>query len=478
MTETEQKQLSLLCPGDFSDSANAALFAEQMKNRVRWCDATGWLVWNGVKWEANEHLATECAIDFSERMLQEAVRVYKNSIQIVDGKTDIPDKVRSFLKHAERTRSRNSIDNFMSLAKAFLNISADRLDADGFLLNTPDGTINLRDGKMKAHDPNDYCTKITAVSPGTENAEIFTVFLERLTVGDRELERFLQEIAGMCAVGKVFQENLIICSGSGGNGKSSHWNTLSRVLGDYSGALSAETLTANCRKNKSPEYAELRGKRLVIASELEEGMRLDTAIVKKLCSTDPVLGEAKYKAPFSFIPSHTVVLYTNFLPQISATDGGTWSRIVILPFLANFRGMEGEIKNYGEFLYQNCASAVMAWIVEGARQFIANGYITKQPECVVRAIEQYKQDNDLISNFLNERCTTGPTCKTRTSKIYMEYQDYCVQYGERPKRCRDFAKEMETAGFRRVTIRGKPYFCGVQPDYHSDRGALTAQQYG
>lgn len=477
MTETEQKQLSPLCPSDFSDAGNAALFAEQVKTRVRWCDAIGWLVWNEVKWEANEHLATACAIDFSEKMLQEALSLYKDSIQIVDGRTVIPDKIRIFLRHAERTRDRRGIESFMTLAKAFLNIRADQLDVNGYLLNTPSGTLNLVTGEMKNHDPCDFITKITAVSPGTENAEIFTDFLERLTVGDRELERFLQEIAGMCAVGRVLRENLIVAYGRGGNGKSTFFNLLARIMGDYHGLLSAETLTVNCRKNKSPEYAELRGRRLVIAAELSEGARLDTSIVKKLCSTDEILAEPKYKAPFSFVPTHTTVLYTNHMAEIDATDRGTWDRILVIPFLANFRGTKGEIKNYAEYLYQHCGSAVMAWVTEGARRFIENDYNITLPECVERAVIEYRQENDLLRNFLAERCTANPACKIRTSKIYAEYQSYCVQYGERPKRCRDFAKEMETAGFRRVTIRGKPYFCGVQPDYQSDKGVLTAQ-YG
>ena len=125
-------------------------------------------------------------------------------------------------------------------------------------------------------------------------------------------------MAGLFLIGTVYRECLIIAYGGGGNGKSTLFNLLSYVMGDYAGALSAETLTANCRKNKSPEYAELRGKRLVIAAELEEGMRLDTAVVKKLCSTDKIYAEAKYKAPFEFVPSHTVVLYTNHLPKVGS----------------------------------------------------------------------------------------------------------------------------------------------------------------
>lgn len=143
----------------------------------------------------------------------------------------------------------------------------------------------------------------------------------------------------MFSVGRVLREKLIIAYGEGGNGKSTLFNLLAHVMGDYAGALSAETLTVNTRKNKSPEYAELRGKRIIIAAELEEGMRLDTSTVKKLCSTDPILAEKKYKDPFTFIPSHTVVLYTNHLPKVGTTDKGTWDRLVTIPFNANFRGM-------------------------------------------------------------------------------------------------------------------------------------------
>ena len=85
--------------------------------------------------------------------------------------------------------------------------------------------------------------------PGSENADIFAAFMERVTCGDQELQLYLQEVAGMCAVGKVLRENLIIAYGEGGNGKSTLFNLLAHVLGDYSGRLSAETLTANCRRN-------------------------------------------------------------------------------------------------------------------------------------------------------------------------------------------------------------------------------------
>ena len=95
---------------------------------------------------------------------------------------------------------------------------------------------------------------------------------------------YVQMTVGMAAVGKVYVEALIIAYGEGRNGKSTFWNTISRVLGTYSGAMSADSLTANCRRNVKPEIAELKGKRLIIAAELEEGTRLSTSILKQLSS--------------------------------------------------------------------------------------------------------------------------------------------------------------------------------------------------
>ena len=106
-------------------------------------------------------------------------------------------------------------------------------------------------------------------------------------------------------------EALIISYGEGSNGKSTFWNSIAKVLGNYSGTISADALTVGCRRNVKPEIAELKGKRLVIAAELEEGMRLNTSVIKQLCSTDLVSGEKKYKDPFKFTPTHTLVLYTN-----------------------------------------------------------------------------------------------------------------------------------------------------------------------
>ena len=263
----------------------------------------------------------------------------------------------------------------------------------------------------------------------------------------------------MQAVGKVYVENLIIATGIGGNGKSTFYNSQARVMGDYAGSIASDVLITNSKRNKSPEYAELRGKRLVIAAELEEGMRLDTAVVKKLCSTDPIRAEKKFKAPFDFIPSHTTILYTNHLPKVGTNDKGTWDRLVVVPFNARFRGEKGEIFNYGDYLFENCGGAILAWIIDGARKFYQARYHIEQPECVRQAIAEYRQQNDWFHNFINDRCEIGGSYAEGAQSMYLNYRAYCDEVGDYKRSAAEFKNEMLKAGYKwHKSNKGASYY--------------------
>lgn len=446
-------------PTDYSDVGQANVFVAVFADKVAYTPATNFIVYNGKFWEESETKAQALSQLLTERQLEEArrrVRKAQSELnQAVENEEDERIKTAKKILQADehfrdyviKRRKSDSVKATLTEVRPKVEINVAQLDADGYLLNTPKGTVDLRTGSMKPHCPTDFCTKITSVAPDTINAEVFAEFMARVTMGDKDLERYLQEVAGMCAIGKVFRENLIIAYGAGGNGKSTLFNLLAHVLGDYSGAMSSEILTANCRKNKSPELADLRGKRLVIAAELEEGMRLDTGTLKRLCSVDPIKAEKKYKDPIEFDPAHTVVLYTNHLPKIGSIDKGTWDRIVVVPFMANFRGMKGEIMNYANDLFDRCGGAVLSWIIEGARRFIANEYNIDLPECVKRAIDQYRENNDWLEIFLAECCEMDRSFTQKSGELYTRYKYYCDSTGDYRRSLADFKAALTMAGY-------------------------------
>ena len=371
------------CPEDYTDVGQAEVLARVSGGELRYSPATDYICYNGAYWEESKHGAQAVAQRLTANQLEEATTAAEDAWAVLtkNGAAEIlaamskkkaesmltREQTAAYVKYKkaaeykafalDRRGSRN-ITNTLKEARPMLAITPQELDADCYLLCTPEATYDLRLGMAggREHRPGDFMTKVTSVSPGDKGADLWEKQLDLLFCGDRELMDYVQLVAGTACIGKVFIEQMIIAYGCGANGKSTFWNTLARVLGTYSGNVSSDALTVGNRRNIKPEMAELKGKRLVIAAELEEGTRLNTATVKQMCSTDEVYAEKKYKDPFSFVPSHTLVLYTNHLPKVGAIDAGTWRRLIVVPFNARITG-NGDIKNYAEYLYENAGSA-------------------------------------------------------------------------------------------------------------------------
>ena len=287
-------------------------------------------------------------------------------------------------------------------------------------------------------------------------------FLESVTCGDCEVQGYLQSVAGMALIGAVYQEGIVIAYGTGSNGKSTLFNALAEVLGDYAGTIDIRTLTTD-RSNKGAALATLRGKRLVITGELEEHQRLSVATLKQVGSTDRLNIEEKFKQPESVKQTHTLVLFTNHLPRVGSTDEGTWRRLTVVPFNATFSPQES-VQNYGAVLAKEAGGAILAWAIQGAGKFIQDGFKLYLPEPVRKVTESYRKQEDWLNNFIRERCVRQPTAKAGARNLYLAYKSWAVESGEYVRRENDFSAAMTAAGFQKVKISGKPTYEGLFVD--------------
>ena len=465
----------VLKPDDFSDVGQAVVLAREYENVLRYSPSTDYIVYNGSFWEESKSKAQAVAQELTQRQLEEAEIEIKRALREMseNGALEILasmgakkaatvfnkqqshsykmyEAANAYRNFGIKRRDSNDIAAALKEARPMLEIEPKILDADEFLLNTPSSTYDLRKGlKVKMeHNPSDFITKQTAVDPGIDGSDKWMDALDIFFQKDKELIDYVQRIVGLSAIGKVYVEALIIAYGEGRNGKSTFWNALSRVLGSYSGNLSADILTVGCRRNVKPELAEAKGKRLLIAAEMEEGMRLNTSNVKQLCSTDEIYAEKKYKDPFSYIPSHTLVLYTNHLPKVGAIDKGTWRKLIVIPFEAKIEGAQ-DIKNYCDYLFENAGGAILSWIIEGARKVIKTNYRIEPPDKVTDAIEAYKENNDWLSHFLVECCEIDNTYNAKSGEVYSEYRSFCYKTGEFARSTADFYTALDAAKFQR-----------------------------
>ena len=475
-------------PEDYSDVGQAEVLAKYFSNELRYSPSTHFIRYSDHYWQESEPGAQAVAHELTRRQLKEANNDLMESLDKMKncGVQNILDSTskskaeqimsedqmkvyqeflaaKAYQAFAIKRRDSKNITSTLKESHPMLEISPRDLDADCFALCTPEATYDLRKGMAGAreHSPDDFITKITSVSPGQKGMEIWLDSLNLIFQNNQELIDYVQMICGLAAIGKVYVEALIIAYGDGRNGKSTFWNAISRVLGLYSGNISADTLTVGCRRNIKPEMAEVKGKRLLIAAEMQEGARLNDSTVKQLCSTDDIFAEKKYKDPFSFKPCHTLVLYTNHLPRVSASDDGIWRRLIVIPFNAKITG-KSDIKNYSEYLYDNAGEAILAWVIEGSKKVIELNYQIPVPTCVQEAINEYHSQNDWFGHFLADKCEVDDSYKESSSALYQVYRNYSMDCNEYIRSTADFYFALEKAGFERIKVHNKRFFKGLR----------------
>lgn len=502
--EEYHAEAGTLRPKHMTDVDEACILAERYKDRLRHSPATRFLVYDGKTWVESDANARALVHDLTEAQLEEHDPVYlaarkaleeaeKNLLQAkayITASTDetvkadlkaIKDTTAGILAQAEKVfkaeeayhkfllncRNSGKITGILEESKSFLQVDVSDLDNKQFLLNTPAGEVDLKTGTILPHDPLNYHTHITKASPDHANEKIWQDFLDVITCGDKELEHYLQLTSGEELIGRIHNESMRIQFGGGSNGKSTYTNTKLRILGSYGGQITAESLTTNNKNNKNWEIAELRGKRLIVAGELEEGTRLNDAFIKKICSTDPIVGEKKHKDPFTFLPSHTVVLYTNHLPKVGSLDKGTWRRLTVIPFRAEITP-DNDIKNYTEYLVENCSGAVLQWMIDGARMFVEAGCRYTEPECVRIAKEEYRSDSDWLTHFLEECCEIDKKNSCKSGELYQEYRRYADSIGEYRRSPQDFVKALKQENYTIHKMRQGSIVYGLAMKPHDD----------
>lgn len=245
-----------LRPKDFSDAGNAEVFVREYEDDLVFTDSMGWLHWDGKRWEQDEHKALELAEDFTDQMLAEAKRLNFDAVHELADQTAAKDagtpdtaaldkakkaaeSAKLYLNHALKTRQASRVRAILELARPYLVRSGNTFDAEPRALNTQAGIVNLVSGELRPNqrDANFYFTKITAGSQSADGSEIWNRFLDTITCEDGSLKGFLQMVIGMSLYGTVYQEGVTFAVGDGKNGKSTFFNAVVAVLGDYAGPL-------------------------------------------------------------------------------------------------------------------------------------------------------------------------------------------------------------------------------------------------
>lgn len=335
-------------------------------------------------------------------------------------------------------------------------VTSDAWDQDKWLLGTPNGTVDLRTGRLRAARPADCITKITGCETGCGSAERWLQFLDEATGHDAAMMDYLQRIAGYCLTGDTSEHALFFLYGSGGNGKSVFLNTLAHVLGDYAVVTPIETFTKAKFSSHPADLAMLRGARLVVASETEEGLPWAEARIKSLTGGDPITARFMRQNFFTFIPQFKLLFAGNHQPLVQSADAALRRRFNMLAF--THEPTRPDIRLDEKLRTE--APQILSWAIEGCFKWMQEGLAT--PEAVISSTCEYFEEQDTFAQWLAERCEVGPSSYEWTKELFHNWSEFARETGEEPGSQVKFSGRLKRAGMRRDKRGGIRCYNGLK----------------
>lgn len=404
------------------DYGHADRLSAHFRNRFRWATHLGaWMEWTGQVWRPvpEERVA---------KVASDVLRAQYAAELAAAERSDI-DRLAAALRDA-CTYSR--IVGALAFLKGWDGVltQPEEWDAASWVLNVSNGLLDLRTGELRAHSPDDLCTKLAPVEYDPEaRGERWQSHLDRF-LPDREVQRQVQRDLGLSLVAATLEESLSIWYGTGANGKTTTARALQAVLADYAKRAAPNLLVASRNERHPTELADLCGARLVFSVEVDEGKKLAEALVKDLTGGDRKKARLMRQDFFEFEQTFSIILIVNHKPIITGTDEGIWRRVRLIPW--QVRIPEGERRPQDEVVAElvEDGSGILNWLLAGLRDWQRDRHWVA-PE-VQAATEAYRAEQDVLGEFLRECCELGPRYTVPVSELYETYAVWCAEAGEEP----------------------------------------------
>lgn len=429
-----------------SEDAAALRLAELYSTRATFIpDREKWAIWNDHKWE----------ITPTDAPVRAWTREYARTLP-EENKSETTFKKRLLSAAGTSAVVRHLTSDPRMLTRQH------HFDTHPYQLNTPGGIVDLKTGRITAPDPTMKHTKATYCQPDPNHpTPLWDKFLQQTTNGDTEQERYLQDLAGLAAIGKVLHHVLPFVHGPGGNGKSVFMDTLVRVLADYA-ASAPIGLLVDRGQNHPTEIARLAGLRLVVCSEVNPTDRFDESKTKSLTGGDTLTARFMHADFFDFRPSHTIFIVGNHQPRVQVGGPSFWRRLRLVGFTHTVPPEE-QIPDLTGRLVTEEAPGILAWIIKGATRVINQGKL-HTPETVIAASAEYEKEEDQIKRFIDENINIGggKDIKEESADVLERYQQWCKRQGEKPVSGQAFGRELSARfGIERTRSHGRRYYINM-----------------
>lgn len=407
----------------WNDIGNGYLFADCYREKARYVpERKKWYVYTGRVWEP----------DTGNLKVMELCK--KLADDLVCYALSLPEGAErdSYRKSVEWWQQRNHRETILKDAASVYPVSISEFDADPFLFNCINGTLDLRTRAIRPHSAGDLLTMISGVKydPGA-GYELFANFLRDVMRGDMATATYIQKVLGYCLTGDTSEECFFALYGATTrNGKSTLLETFLRLLGDYGRSAKPETFALKKTANgsgPSEDLARLAGARMISVSEVPRGMPLDASLMKTITGGDTITARFLCENSFEYRPQFKQIFNTNWLPTASDVTLFSSDRVRVIPFERHFTEAERDKTLKARLITPASLSGVLNWCLEGLALWRETG-LDPSP-AVKKATAQYQLDSDRTAQFIAEELEAGTDFEVKSAEAFGRYKTWCDRNG-------------------------------------------------
>jgi P4 family phage/plasmid primase-like protien len=429
-----------------SDLGNAQRFIRLFGQDVRFvAERQDWIIWDGSRWIRDmmgrvRHLATKVADDI------------RRSSEL----TQDPDETRALVRWALQSESLRAVNGIVGTAAVDprIAISVSDLNRNPLILAVKNGVLDLRSGELKSGARGDYCTQQAAVAfDPVAQCPRWRDHIKLITKGDVVLASYLRRAIGYSLTGLTKDQVFFMLEGTGANGKNAFIEPILDMMGDYAQVGTSALITGGDEQHPTI-LADLVGARMIFIDEARQGRPLNVERVKQLTGSAKIKARRMSKDFFEFDAQLKLWIAGNNHPTMKDPSDGIWRRLHRVIFPAKIPAAK-KITDYARILYEEEASGILNWALEGLRDYWQlNGL--GEPQAVVDATQEVREEEDVVGQWIADRCDDDGITDSTVNSLYIDFMMWCtlagIRVNDRPNRTY-FGRDLSAKGYARFIRR-------------------------
>jgi putative DNA primase/helicase len=415
-----------------TDYGNAERLTSLYGRDMLYVPKVGWHTYTGKRWEPNEDGAVERFAKKTLRQTHAAAKQAEEQLTELGDARTVDQEMQLVMAGklaawCRKSESRSALSAMVTLAQTELKVvvDLDDLDADPYLLNVANGTVDLRTGDLLVPDRSHRITKLSPVTydPNATNSA-WSGVLAWLDQGyDGTLAEYLRIMCGYSLTASIQEDVVHLLDGPGGTSKSTFMEPVRVAAGEYGAVAQFDMFVQRKGDQAHPtDLARLVGRRIVTAEEGPKNRNLDAAKIKNLTGGTKITARFMRQDFFEYDPILKLWLVTNYRPKVHSEDTAAWRRLRAVPF-THVVPPELRDTRLREYLRTDpgAQTAILAWLVSGARDWYQRaaqvGKLIDAPECVLTRTTEWRRDADRIGAWLEDECELDPSAWTSSTAL-------------------------------------------------------------